>query len=801
MRHWNRKLGRRLVMLAVVFAVLAGGALPAQAERIPRVMYIGDSWTGFLWAFRTLRDVLPEYGLGRWVEVGARTAVMGSKAFEWLTPARLGVVAEELANNPNVDVVVVTLGGNDFSGGTKNVIPGNMGREVDYYDWYYDNYDTEDWNFNNNWANWKTWYQTGSNASKNFAEKLCPPSSGCWDRDLLMDKVKGEIKQLVQYILDVRPDIRVVIVGYDYPARWPKSRMPQNANGVRLQNEGLFSMELTKFEIAQELASSGYAGRVRFVQNLGMMQHTYGAYKGNERADTPWAGVVNPNIAPGVLPLPGSGDTWQVGGDPDCLAPLDSYIDLDIHLTAPGYEVIARRFLDDCVAEWLNYPKVLSIVPDEGKAAQLKFTVTFSHPVTGVDASDFEVFLGADKAMSIVGVTGSGDTYRVTADPGGASGNVLIRVVDNDSIARVDNSVKLGGPGAGNGLFEYNGTYEYADIVRPGDDDFTAAINYLYLNSRAYEDLLFGFSFNPAVFDANGNVFLEGNISSEPYIIPGNGLLDVYEFTLIQWCVQNPGLDLSGRGGINAAEVAAAWRSNITAMQTTLGGDGGLADLILPGLDTILTGYMTLGDPNSTLLPSVLVPMLAELKDQGFPVNIGAFIPTDYTGFAALLGKDGDADKDGWSNEQEYAYFACEGALAYAAAALNPNLKPRTGEGRYSEGSALRVPILSTGALSPAYNSTYQWYRDGVALQDNGRISGSNTRCLNILSTNVADTGAYTCVYQKKGAVNPKDRVTETYGPIQVRTVKQLPVAGGLGLAALALATALGGLAAMRRRK
>ncbi|NLF57553.1 MAG: hypothetical protein GX580_07940, partial [Candidatus Hydrogenedens sp.] len=60
---------------------------------------------------------------------------------------------------------------------------------------------------------------------------------------------------------------------------------------------------------------------------------------------------------------------------------------------------------------------------------------------------------------------------------------------------------------------------------------------------------------------------------------------------------------------------------------------------------------------------------------------------------------------------------------------------------------------------------------------------------------------AYTCVYQKKGAVNPKDRVTETYGPIQVRTVKQLPVAGGLGLAALALATALGGLAAVRRRK
>ncbi|HNY87190.1 MAG TPA: hypothetical protein PKN23_11865, partial [Candidatus Hydrogenedentes bacterium] len=88
--------GMRGVALCVALA-MAGIALAAPAaraeERIPRVMYIGDSWTGFLWAFRTLRDVLPEYdGLGRWVEVGARTAVMGSKPFEWLSPARLAVV-------------------------------------------------------------------------------------------------------------------------------------------------------------------------------------------------------------------------------------------------------------------------------------------------------------------------------------------------------------------------------------------------------------------------------------------------------------------------------------------------------------------------------------------------------------------------------------------------------------------------------------------------------------------------------------------------------------------------------------
>ena len=801
---------RVALCLALAMAALALAAPAARAEeRIPRVMYIGDSWTGFLWAFRTLRDVLPEYnGLERWIEVGARTAVMGSKTFEWLTPARLAVVDEELALNPNVDVVVVTLGGNDFSSGTKNVLPWNMGREVDFYDWYYEQRDVIDRNFNEDWEAWRTWYQTGANHAEDFAYKACvnPPADGCWGSapgygsDLLMNKVKGELKLLVRHILDVRPDIRVVIVGYDYICRWPKSRMPQNVNGVRAQSEGLFAMERTKFEIAQELDSEGYAGRIRFVQNLGVMQHTFGYYKGNERAQEPWHGVADPVVAPGVAPMPGSGDTWFVGGDPDCLSPLDSYIDYDIHLTAGGYEIIARRFLDDCVAEWLNYPKVLAILPNEGKSPLLTFSVTFSHPVTGVDASDFEVFLGPNKAMSIVGVAGSGDSYVVTADADGASGDVLIRVVDDGSIVREDNGVQLGGPGVGNGLFEFNGTYEYADITRPGDDNFAEALNYLYLNSRAYEDLLQGFSFNPVRFDANGNFLLEGSID-DPIVIPGNNMLDVFEFTLIEYCTANPGINYGAQGGIVAADIAAAWQNNITEMQTVLGGAGGLVDLILPGLDTVMAGYMTLGDPNSLILPTVLVPLLADLKDQGFPVEIGTLVQSKFIMFPALLAKTADADKDGWTNEQEYAYFACEGAGAYAAAACNAAVQPKTGAGTYERDDPARIAMLSTGAQSPAWDSTYQWHLNGAPLADDGNVNGSATRCLNILAMTPELTGNYTCAYQAPGSPDPKVRVPVTYGPVYVKGVEALPAAGGLGLGALALATALGGLAALRRKK
>ena len=82
-----------------------------------------------------------------------------------------------------------------------------------------------------------------------------------------------------------------------------------------------------------------------------------------------------------------------------------------------------------------------------------QFTVTFSKPVTGVDAGDFVLTTtGAIAGASITGVSGSGATWAVTVNVGGPSGTVRLDVVDNDSI--VDGaSTPLGGAGAGNGSF------------------------------------------------------------------------------------------------------------------------------------------------------------------------------------------------------------------------------------------------------------------------------------------------------------------------------------------------------------
>lgn len=88
---------------------------------------------------------------------------------------------------------------------------------------------------------------------------------------------------------------------------------------------------------------------------------------------------------------------------------------------------------------------------DPTKATTVRWTVTFSEPVTGVDATDFALTAtGTVSGQSITSATGSGTTWTVTANTGSGEGKLGLKLVDNDTIVDgVGN--KLGGTGAGNG--------------------------------------------------------------------------------------------------------------------------------------------------------------------------------------------------------------------------------------------------------------------------------------------------------------------------------------------------------------
>lgn len=87
------------------------------------------------------------------------------------------------------------------------------------------------------------------------------------------------------------------------------------------------------------------------------------------------------------------------------------------------------------------------------------FIVTFSEPVTGVDAADFGIIPSGGVAGAVVtSVSGAGVEYIVRVDTGTGDGTLRLDVLDDDSIK--DSALNpLGGPGLGNGNFSPGDVY------------------------------------------------------------------------------------------------------------------------------------------------------------------------------------------------------------------------------------------------------------------------------------------------------------------------------------------------------
>jgi hypothetical protein len=105
--------------------------------------------------------------------------------------------------------------------------------------------------------------------------------------------------------------------------------------------------------------------------------------------------------------------------------------------------------------EYVAPPIVLSSLrtgPALSSAPDINFTVTFSHPVTGLDASDFALTTTGITGASLTNISGSAATYTVTVHTGSGLGSLRLDIVDDDSLEDAFHN-PLGGSGAGNGSF------------------------------------------------------------------------------------------------------------------------------------------------------------------------------------------------------------------------------------------------------------------------------------------------------------------------------------------------------------
>lgn len=163
--------------LALVFVPLissAGAQSPASTvpgsgqvgEAVTRVLLVGDSWSEFMWLDRSLRDGFAANGRPDIVEEGAVTAISGSTAAEWSEAGMLQLISDELAQNPTIDTVQLTLGGNDFLAGQ----PGGG------------------------------WW-TGISAV---------------EEEALFDQIIADAATVMDFILALDPDLEIVVSLYDY---------------------------------------------------------------------------------------------------------------------------------------------------------------------------------------------------------------------------------------------------------------------------------------------------------------------------------------------------------------------------------------------------------------------------------------------------------------------------------------------------------------------------------------------------------------------------------------------------------
>lgn len=381
-----------------------------------RILIMGDSWSYFPWQQRSLRMALKRAGMGQFCEEGANTAVaLNSTAAEWAanyqpnpsTPGRLDAITAQLAKYPTIDIVHVSIGGNDF---------------------------LKEWD-----PDWTLGQETA-----------------------FFQEVVSNTSFVIDHILAQRPDIRVAYSGYDYMREPIEYATPQEVNeaGIRftqmamamVQTKGPRVVYLHNYGICQYEFGEDYQPVGIWPNDPYLIPPDYTQY-------------AEPYPAHSV-PRP-EGPYWDPpyanfpGGDRSLLSPVVAMLrpplSGDIHLSLAGY----LAFADNCVRQvyqyWLAWPRVYSMdsVPSE-KEGEADFVVVFSEPVFGVDASDFVVHTSLGKELTtayISSVEGVGtDEIRITVKPGDYQGPVTIELVDDDSIYDLDDN-PLGGPGEGNGGF------------------------------------------------------------------------------------------------------------------------------------------------------------------------------------------------------------------------------------------------------------------------------------------------------------------------------------------------------------
>ncbi len=268
--------------LFVLLSVLQNSFSQCTEATQPKVLLVGDSWAFFMSVDQTINNVFRKWGHSNYTYV-TNTVVSenGAETDDFLRQDKQDEIIRLLNENPSIEVVHLSIGGNDVLG------------------------------------DWKV----------SFTQQ---------QTDSLKLAVEARLIQILDFIKSVKPGIRILWSGYVYPnfGEVIETSPLQNNHPFYGTWEGMefptfiqLNTILNDFSADVE-AYTAIDPQVDFINCTGLMQYTFGQ-------NTPLGVAPGGTYAPGTVSLP--------AGDPNYPSPANSMRDYFLtkdcfHLSARGYE-------------------------------------------------------------------------------------------------------------------------------------------------------------------------------------------------------------------------------------------------------------------------------------------------------------------------------------------------------------------------------------------------------------------------------------------------------------------------------
>ena len=147
-------------MLVPLLSLLALFSAPQNTE--DRVLVVGDSWSAYTVGYDSLNASFASFGHSEMRAIGSTTAISGSTAADWTTSSYQQRIVNALNVNPDIEVIHLTIGGNDF------------------------------------FAGWSV-------------------SMGASAETALFDEIADDVENVIDFIKAQDPDLQVLLSTYDYP--------------------------------------------------------------------------------------------------------------------------------------------------------------------------------------------------------------------------------------------------------------------------------------------------------------------------------------------------------------------------------------------------------------------------------------------------------------------------------------------------------------------------------------------------------------------------------------------------------